>query len=76
MTSEMIKPVLTNTPRAREKPTNPGLYSFLSGLKNVWIKRGKEKSRRNALLTEAKNCKSASGLSKNQNLRKIIGNVA
>lgn len=40
--STNIKTVLTKIPIPIEKTTNPFLYSFLSGLKNVLIIRGKD----------------------------------
>jgi hypothetical protein len=61
---------------AMENPTSPLRYSFLSGLKNVCNKSGRENSLKKALLREIKNITSVAGLSTNQNLRNIIGSFA
>jgi 5-formyltetrahydrofolate cyclo-ligase len=71
--SKTIKNDFITIPMPREKPTSPCRYSFLRGLKKVLTKRGREKSSKNALLSEAKNPRILSGASTNQNLRKIKG---
>jgi hypothetical protein len=72
----MIKIDLTKIPMAIENFTRPGRYSFLRGLKNVFNSSGNEKSCKKELLSEAKNLKSAIGLSMNQNLRNMTGRIA
>jgi hypothetical protein len=69
----MISKLLTIIPIALEKPTNPSLYSFFSGLKNVFKSSGSEKSWKNALLSDWKKPSIEAGASIYQNLRKAKG---
>lgn len=71
--STRIRIVLTLIPIKIEKRISPCLYSFLIGLKNVFTKREREKSCRNALFTDSKNRIISSGLSTYQNLKNTIG---
>ena len=71
--SAMITNVFTNIPIAIEKPTKPFLYSFFQGLKNVFIRSGRENNCKKALFKEAKKEIKPRGASKNQNLRNIKG---
>jgi hypothetical protein len=74
--SAKIRKVLINIPIPREKPTNPCLYSFLSGLKKVLIKVGSENNTKNASLRDKKNLSIPTGASIYQNFKKISGKIA
>lgn len=58
-----------------EKPTNPSLYSFFQGLKNVFSIRVREKSVRNCLFTLAKKYRREIGALKYQNVTISIGSL-
>ncbi len=73
--SPTIKNDLINIAMPIENPTSPSLYSLFHGLRNVRTKSGREKSCKNAVLTDIKYAISPRGASKNQNCKNKRGRV-
>jgi hypothetical protein len=71
--SAMIKRLFIIIPIKIEKPTNPSLYSFFQGRKNVLIIKGSEKTPKKFLFKDRKNLKIFFGASRYQNLRIFSG---
>jgi len=71
--SAKITKVFINTPMEIENTTNPFLYSFFQGLKNVFARIGKDSNTSKALFNELKKSISSLGASKYQNFKKITG---
>ena len=73
--SAKITKVFIKIPIAIEKTTNPFLYSFFQGRKNVLMRSGKDSNERSDLFNEMKNLIILTGASIYQNFRKVKGRV-
>ncbi len=72
--SARITNVLINIPIPIEKPTSPSRYSFFHGRKYVFMSKRSENALKKALFKDLKKERRPIGASKNQNLKKRIGN--